>query len=152
VTDGIPATGKAHIFGIGGSVPQSLNHRMKQKWMTGLSWFMALMLINSGLNKFFQYMPVPEGLPEALVRDNAAFAEIAWLMPLVGAAEIVGGLLLLSARTRALGALVVFPVMVGVLLTHVFVYPGGLPVALIAWAILGWILYEHRGKYLPMVR
>jgi putative oxidoreductase len=125
---------------------------MKLKWMTGLSWFMALMLINSGLNKFFQYMPVPEGLPEAVVRDNAAFVEIAWLMPLVGVAEIVGALLLLSARTRALGALVVFPVMVGVLLMHVFVHPAGLPVALIAWAILGWIIYEHREKYLPMVR
>jgi len=120
--------------------------------MTGLSWFMALMLLNSGLNKFFAYMPVPEGLPEALVRDNAALLEIAWLMPLVGAAEVLGALLLLMKRTRALGAIVVFPVMVGVLLIHVFVYPAGLPIALIAWAILGWILYEHREKYLPMVR
>lgn len=125
---------------------------MKQKWITGLSWFTGLMLVNSGLNKFFQYMPVPEGLPDAIVRDNAAFAEIAWLMPLVGAAEVVGGLLLLMQRTRALGAIMVFPVMVGVLLTHLFVYPAGLPVALIAFGILGWILYEHREKYLPMVR
>lgn len=125
---------------------------MKQKWMTGLSWFTGLMLVNSGLNKFFQYMPVPEGLPDAIVRDNAAFAEIAWLMPLVGAAEVVGGLLLLMQRTRALGAIMVFPVMVGVLLTHLFVYPAGLPVALIAFGILGWILYEHREKYLLMVR
>lgn len=120
--------------------------------MTGLSWFMGLMLVNSGLNKFFQYMPVPEGLPEALVRDNAALAEIVWLMPLVGVAELVGGLMLLMQRTRALGAIVVFPVMVGVLLIHVFVYPAGLPVALIAWGILGWILYEHRERYLPMIR
>lgn len=50
------------------------------------------------------------------------------------------------------GAIVVFPVMVGVLLTHVFVYPAGLPIALIAWAVLGWILYEHREQYLPMIR
>lgn len=125
---------------------------MKQKWMTGLSWFMALMLLNSGLNKFFLYMPVPEGLPDALTKDNAALLEIAWLMPLVASAEIVGALLMMSARTRALGALVVFPVMVGVLLTHVFVYPAGLPIALIAWTILGWILYEHREQYLPMIR
>lgn len=125
---------------------------MKQKWMTGLSWFTGLMLVNSGLNKFFHYMPVPEGLPDAIVRDNAAFAEIAWLMPLVGAAEVVGGLLLLMQRTRALGAIMVFPVMVGVLLTHLFVYPAGLPIALIAFGILGWILYEHRERYLPMIR
>lgn len=125
---------------------------MKQKWMTGLSGFLGIMLVNGGLNKFFGYMPVPEGLPEGLLRDNAAFAEIHWLMPLVGTAEIVGGFMLLWARTRALGALVVFPVMVGVLLTNVLVHPAGLPIALIAWAILGWILYEHREKYLPMIR
>ena len=33
-------------------------------------------MINGGLNKIFQYIPVPEDLPEALLRDNAAFAEI----------------------------------------------------------------------------
>ena len=125
---------------------------MKQKWMTGLSGFLGIMLVNGGLNKFFDYMPVPEGLPDSLVRDNAAFAEIVWLMPLVGAAEVVGGLMLLMQRTRALGAIVVFPVMVGVLLTHLFVYPAGLPIALIAFGILGWILYEHRERYLPMIR
>lgn len=42
--------------------------------------------------------------------------------------------------------------MVRVLLTHMFVYPAGLPIALIAWAVLGWILYEHREQYLPMIR
>ncbi len=125
---------------------------MKRRVLNILSVLLGLLLLNGGLNKFFNYMPVPEGLPEPLMRDNAALVEIAWLMPLVGFAEVLGGLLLLFPRTRALGVLVVLPVMTGVLLTHIFVAPEGLPVALVIWAILGWLIYDNREKYLPMIR
>ncbi len=111
----------------------------------------GLLLLNSGLNKFLHYMPVPEGLPEAVVKDNEAFAEISWLMPLVGLAEILGGLLILVPATRAIGALVVFPVMVGVLLTHLTVAPEGLVMALVLWAILLWIILDNKHKYLPLI-
>jgi len=117
-----------------------------------LSVLVGLMLLNAGLNKFFNYIPVPEGLPEAVVKDNAAFAEISWLMPLIGFAEVLGGLLILFPRTRALGILIVFPVMVGVLLTHIFTAPEGLPMALVIWAVLIWIIYENRERYLPIIR
>lgn len=112
----------------------------------------GLMLINSGLNKFLNYLPVPEGLPEELMKDSTAMMEVSWLMPLVGLAELVAGLLILITRTRALGALVAFPVMVGMLLTHLTVAQDGIPMALVIWAILIWIIYDNRHKYLPMVR
>lgn len=112
----------------------------------------GLMLINSGLNKFLYYMPVPEGLPEELVRDHAALMEISWLMPLVGVAEVLGGLLILIPRTRALGALIVFPVMVGMLFMHMTVAPQGLPMAAMVWAILIWLMVDHRRNYLPLIR
>lgn len=111
----------------------------------------GLLFINGGLDKFLHYMPVPENLPEQVVRDNAAFAEICWLLPLLGSAELLGGVLLLIPRTRALGALVIFPVMVGILLTHIFVAPEGLPMALILWAILLWIIIDNRHRYLPVI-
>lgn len=125
---------------------------MKQKFFNGISLLFGLLLINGGLDKFFHYMPVPEGLPEPLVKDTEALIEIAWLMPLVGLAELVGGILILFSKTRALGALIVFPVMVGVLLVHLTVAPEGLPIAIVIWAILGWIIYENRQKYLPIIQ
>lgn len=125
---------------------------MTSKIFNVLSILFGLLLINGGLNKFLNYMPVPEDLPEALLQDNVAFMEIAWLMPLVGIAEVVGGIFILFPKTRALGALIVFPVMVGVLLTHIFVAPEGLPIALVIWAILLWILYENRTKYALLVK
>lgn len=125
---------------------------MKEKIFNGLSIVFGLLLLNGGLNKFLNYMPVPDDLPQALIKDNLAIIEITWLMPLIGFAEIVGGILILFPKTRALGALVVFPVMVGVLLTHIFVAPGGLLIAIVIWAMLLWIIFENRYKYLTLIK
>lgn len=125
---------------------------MKQKIIFGLSLLTGLMLINAGLNKFLNYIPVPEDLPENMKRINDAFMEIGWLLPLIGAAEILGGILFIIPKTRALGALVIFPVMVGILLTHLIIMPSGLVMATILMAINLWVIYENREKYLPMIR
>ncbi|HLW41417.1 MAG TPA: DoxX family protein [Flavobacterium sp.] len=125
---------------------------MKQKILTVLSVLFGLLLLNGGLNKFFNYMPVPEDMAEEMVKDFGAIMEISWLMPLIAIAEIIGGLLIIFPKTRALGAVVIFPVAVGILLTHIFVDTSGLLIALVIWAILLWIIYENREKYRPMFK
>ena len=124
---------------------------MKQKIIFALSLLFGLLFINAGLNKFLNYMPVPDDLPERMQKVGAAFMEIGWLMPLIGFAEIVGGILFIIPKTRALGAIVIFPVTIGILLTHLIDAPSGLPIALIVLAINLWVIYESREKYLPMV-
>lgn len=124
---------------------------MKYKILSALSIITGLLFINGGLNKFFNYMPPPDNIPEPMAKDFQAIMEISWLMPLIGSAELVGGILLLFARTRPLAVLILCPVVVGILLTHIFVEPSGLPIALIIAAILGWIIYEYRDKYLPLI-
>jgi hypothetical protein len=42
--------------------------------------------------------------------------------------------------------------MVGVLLTHIFVAPDGLIIALVIWAILLWIIVENKQKYLQLLK
>jgi len=124
----------------------------RKKIINLLALLLALVLLNSGLNKFFNYMPMPKELPEAVIKDGAAMIEIAWLMPLLACAEILGALLLVFPKTRALGLLVVFPVLVGVLLTHIFVAPNGLAMALTIWAILICLIIDEKDKYLPLIR
>jgi putative oxidoreductase len=125
---------------------------MKNKIQFVLSLLFGLMFINGGLNKFFNYMPMPKNAPAEGMKDFAAMMEISWLMPLLATAEIIGGILFIIPKTRALGAIVIFPIMVGILLTHIFVDTSFLPVALVLAAILTWIMYENREKYLPMIR
>jgi putative oxidoreductase len=125
---------------------------MKKKILFGVSLLFGLMFINSGLNKFFNYLPTPKDMPENLLRVMAAFLEIGWLLPLIATAEIIGGLLFITNKYRALGAIIIFPVMIGILLTHIFLVPSGLPVALILLAINLWVIIENREKYLPMIK
>lgn len=125
---------------------------MKAKILFVLCLLAGLMFINAGLDKFFHYMPMPKDMPEKMVKAGMAFMEIGWLLPLVGAIEILGGLLLIFPRTRALGAIVILPVLAGILLANIFLAPSGLPIALALVAIILWVIIDNWEKYLPMVR
>lgn len=124
---------------------------MKNKILFVVSLLFGLMFINAGLNKFFNYMPVPKDMPENMMKLMGAFMQISWLMPLIGAAEVVGGVLFITNKYRALGAIIILPVMVGIILTHILYAPSGLPVALVLLAINIWVIIENRKKYLPMI-
>jgi putative oxidoreductase len=124
---------------------------MKQKIFTVATVLFALMFINGGLNKFFNYIPVPPDMPAELVKVNTALMQIGWLMPLIAVVELIGGVLLLIPKFRALGAIIIFPIMIGILLIHATVAVSGLPLAIILAGILVWILWENRTKYLKLI-
>lgn len=125
---------------------------VKDKILFVICLLFGLMFINSGLNKFFEYMPAPKDLPPGLLKAFGAFLEIGWILPLVAVAEILGGLLVMISKTRALGALILFPVMVGAVITNTLYYKQGLPMVIALAVILAWIMFENRNKYLPLVR
>jgi uncharacterized membrane protein YphA (DoxX/SURF4 family) len=125
---------------------------MKKKIILVVSILFGLMFINAGLNKFFNYIPVPKDLPEQMIIVMTAFMQISWLMPLVAVAEIIGGILFMTNKFRALGAIIIFPILIGIILTHLTVAPSGLPMALILLAIELWVIFENREKYLPMIK
>jgi uncharacterized membrane protein YphA (DoxX/SURF4 family) len=96
-------------------------------------------------------MPMPKDMPEELTKLMTAFLSIKWLLPLIAVAEIIGGILVILPKYRALGAIIIFPVMMGILLTHIINAPSGLPIALVLLVINLWLIVENRKKYLPMV-
>ncbi len=95
---------------------------------------------------------MPDNLPEKMQKAMAAFMEIGWIMPLVGIVEILGGLLIIIPKTRALGALMIFPIMVGIVLVNIVQDTSGLPIAAVFSAILLWIMYESKEKYAPLFK
>ncbi len=95
---------------------------------------------------------MPENLPEKMMKAMAVFTEIGWLMPLVGTFEVLGGLLIIIPKTRALGALMIFPIMVGIVLTNIVQDSSGLPIAGVFSAILIWIMYDNKDKYAPLLK
>ncbi|ELR71155.1 hypothetical protein C900_02959 [Fulvivirga imtechensis AK7] len=125
---------------------------MKKKILFVLCLLMGLMFINAGLNKFFNYMPVPDDLPEEMMKMGAAMMEIGWLFPLVAIAELAGGILFIIPKLRPLGAIILLPIMIGILLTHAVAAPSGLPLVIVMFALNLFVIYDNREKYLPMIR
>lgn len=125
---------------------------MKNKILFIVCLLAGITFINAGMDKFFHYMPVPKEMPEKMIKVGMAFMEIGWLMPLVGSIEILGGLLLIFPRTRALGAIVLLPILTGILLATISMAPSGLPIVFALIAIILWAIIDNRKKYLPLIR
>jgi putative oxidoreductase len=117
---------------------------------TIISALFGLFMIVMGLNKFLNFIPMPKMSPE-MMKIMEAFMMLKWLMPLVGAAEVVGGLLFIFPKTRALGAIVILPVMVGIMLHNMTFMPSGLLLPGIFFLINIWMISDNWKKYTPMV-
>ncbi|GGF21804.1 DoxX family membrane protein [Echinicola rosea] len=125
---------------------------MRHKILNVVAILFALLMVNSGLDKFFHYMPMPEDMPEEIMEVMGAFMKIGWLFPLIGFGEIVGGVLFAIPKFRALGAIMLFPIVIGINLHHGIYAPEGMIIALIVLAIDLWAIAENWHKYLPMAK
>jgi uncharacterized membrane protein YphA (DoxX/SURF4 family) len=123
---------------------------MKIKILLVLNGILGLIFINSGLNKFFNYMPIPGDISARMAENFEAFIAIGWLLPLIAVVEIIAGFLCLTKKYRALGSVMLFPIMIGILLTHILVAPEGLIIVIVLFAILLWNLFENRAKIQPL--
>lgn len=122
---------------------------MKNKLYFVLSLLFGLMFINAGLNKFFNYIPVPDDMPEQAMKMFMAMMEIPWLMPLLASFEIVGGILVIIQIFRAFGAVILSPIMIGILAHH-FTLGEGFLIPLLMAGIWLWIIFKNLSKYRPM--
>lgn len=96
-------------------------------------------------------MPVPEEIPEQAMKMFMAMMEISWLMPLIAVVEIAGGILFIIPKFRALGAVIITPVMIGIVVHHITLGEG-LIMTLVFAAILVWVIIDNWVKYLPMIK
>lgn len=111
----------------------------------------GIMFINAGADKFFHYMPIPKMNPE-VIKAGEAMMTIKWLLPLVGFIEILGGGLFIFPKKRALGAIVILPITVGIILHNAVFMPEGLSIAGIFFLINVWMIIDNWEKYKVMFR
>lgn len=124
---------------------------MKNKILFIVSLLFGLMMINAGLNKFLHYAPMPDDLPQKMKHFMSLMLEIGWLIPLVAVVEILGGILVITNRFRGLGAIMLLPILIGILLTNIFVIPSGIPMAVILLGINLWLLWENKEKFAKLM-
>mgnify|MGYP000978065657 CR=1 FL=1 len=111
----------------------------------------GLAFVFFGTAKFINIMPVPE-MTEEQLSIVEALMKLKWLTPLVGCMEIAGGLLIVFPKTRALGAIILLPILIGVFLHHSTLDPSGTPMAAVLLLIAIWVIGDNWKKYLPMVK
>lgn len=124
---------------------------MKDKILMGLCGLVGLAMVVFGLNKFLNFIPMPE-MPQAAQEMLGHFMAIGWLMPLVAIVEIVGGVLLALPKTRALGAIVLLPVITGIVAHHFHMgdlIQGPVPVFFL---VVIWAIIDSKEQYMPMIK
>ena len=95
-------------------------------------------------------MPMPE-LSEEMMQIFGALITLKWILPLVALIEIIGGILFAIPKYRALGAIMILPITIGIVIHHLVHDPVGVGVGLLLFIINLWALWENRAKYAPIV-
>ncbi len=101
---------------------------MKSKMKIGTQWtvqvLLAVVMISAGLAKLTSV--------DSMVRMFQEIGLGQWLRILVGALEVVAGVLMFSNVYSAIGATIILMTMAGAILTHLFIIGGnGLPALVI---------------------
>ena len=96
-------------------------------------------------------MPMPE-MSEDMMQVMDAFMTIKWILPLVAIVEIIGGILIAIPKTRALGAIILLPIVVGIFTHHLVLEMSTIGIALILLGINIWAIVDNWNKYLPLIK
>ena len=109
----------------------------------------GLMFISSGLDNFLHFLPTPPMSTEEL-KIWEAMEGLVWLLPLISIIQVLGGLLFLFAKTRALGAIVILIMTLPIVFHNAVFMPEGLIITGPLFLINVWMIGENWGKYKPM--
>ena len=111
---------------------------------------LGLMFVGAGLNGFQPFIPktLPSGLAGAFL---GAMFQSGYLQA-ISVFQIVGGALLLTRRFAALGLTLLGPVIVNILLFHLFLERTGLPIAIVVSCLALFLLWAYRERFAPILK
>lgn len=122
---------------------------MNSKITMALRIILGLILIIFGANKFIGFMPSPE-LPEAAGNFMGALASTGYMFPLIGAVEVIVGVLLILNKCVPFALVLLAPVAVNMVLFHLKLAPGGIGPAALVTILNAILIYANWDKYKPL--
>lgn len=112
---------------------------------------LGLGLVLFGLNKFFKFMPIPEGPP-----DGAAFMaqlnESGYIMTIAGVVYLAAGISFLTNKFVPLLAIVLFPIMLNAFLYHARFDPAGIAGAAVFTALNVLLIVAYKPAYNQLLK
>jgi len=112
---------------------------------------LGLIFATFGANMFLHFIPMPPP-PEGPAREFMTALFLSHYVYVVGALQVVGGLILLSGRRVPLGLTLLGPVIVNILCFHAFMAPAGLPMAIFVSVLALFLLWRHRENFAGLVK
>ncbi len=112
---------------------------------------LGLVFVVFGSNIFLHFIPMPP-LPATLAGDFSKALMQSHYIYVVGLLQVIGGLLLLIGRYVPLGLTLLGPVIVNILLFHIFLEPSGLPMAIIVAVLALFLLWRYRTNFAGLLK
>ena len=111
---------------------------------------LGLIFVVFGSNAFLHFIPMPP--PQGLAGDFLKALFASHYLYVVAILQVLGGAILLLGRFVPLGLTLLGPVIVNILLFHVFLEPTGLPLALVVGALALFLLWANWQAFRPLFR
>ena len=105
-----------------------------------------------GSNAFLHFIPMPPTPADfggGLTREcfiASGYASV------IGALQVIGGLLLLIGRFVPLALTILGPIIVNILIFHALMAPEGFPPALVFTALELFLVWRYREAFIPLLR
>ncbi len=101
---------------------------------------LGALFIITGLNGFFHFLPMPVmiGREQEFMLGLMASG---YFMPLLMGTQVICGLMLVTGAFVPLALVVLAPIIVNIVLFHLFVSPKGIPLALIVGALEAYLAF-----------
>src|SRR5881398_3585811 len=104
-----------------------------------------------GSNAFLHFLPMPP-IPQTLAGDYTRVFFASGYVYVVGALQVIGGLLLLLGRFVPLGLTILGAILVNILIFHTLMAPEGFPPALVFTALELFLVWRYREAFIPLLR
>lgn len=114
-------------------------------------YLLGVVYVVFGLNGFLHFMPNPD-LPAGAKDFIVALMNSGYLMYVVKAVEVVGGILLLANIYVPLALVIIAPITLNIFLFHLFLAMDGLPIAVVLLAMNVYLGYMNRSAFANMLK
>ena len=123
---------------------------MNEKVTMGVRILFGLFCLIFGLNKFLNFLPMPELTGDAATLMGIYFSS--GFMKVIGVLEILGGLALLVGKYVPLALTILVAIMFNALLFHLLHDPAGVGGAVLGMILSLILIYAYRDRFSSLLR
>jgi uncharacterized membrane protein YphA (DoxX/SURF4 family) len=112
-------------------------------------FLLGIILVIFGFNKFIELIPAP-AMPENAANFIKSLVDTGYILPVVGAFEVMIGILLLAKRWVPFALILLAPISLNILLFHLFLDMPGIGGAILVTTLTTIMLYKNWACYKPL--